>query len=516
VSASGTDVVVLGAGIEGLAAAATLARGGRKVTLLEARAEPGGSAAREEFHPGFFASGFTPEASLTRRALLAGLELERHGLVWREREPALLVPHASGCPLLFRRDPERLEGELPPEERARFAAVAGLCARVAPVLAALFDEPVPEVGSPSTAELLALAQKALKLRRLGKSEMFTLARVLPSAAQDWMDEALRMDALRVALTAPALAGTVLGPRAPGTSAFVFLRQALAAPEPVGGPAMLAAALVKACQSAGVTLRTSAAASGLVVGEQGVEAVELAGGERVPARAVLSTLTPARTLLTLLPAGTLGPSVERAAHTFRARGATAVLRLALAAPPRFAGRESEAIEHAVSAANLLALERAADALKYRKLPTDPWIEVRVPSVADRTLAPEGKAVALVQCHTVPRDLSGDGGWNDLTRARLERALLAAFERLAPGVGALVLAKQLVTPLELEQKTGSEGGHPFDGELALDQLWLQRPSLGLARYATPVSGLYLGGSASHPGGPFRGGAGVLAARALLAQG
>ncbi|MEQ1895576.1 MAG: hypothetical protein ABL998_23800, partial [Planctomycetota bacterium] len=200
----------------------------------------------------------------------------------------------------------------------------------------------------------------------------------------------------------------------------------------------------------------------------------------------------------------------------ARGATAVLRLALGAPPRFAGRESEAIEHAVSAANLLTLERNADALKYRKLPGEPWIEVRVPSVADRTLAPEGKAVALVLCHTVSHDLSGDGGWNELTRARLARDLLAAFERIAPGVGASVLGQSLLTPSDLELRNASEGGHIFDGELALDQLWLQRPGLTLARYATPVAGLFLGGSASHPGGPFRGGAGVLAARALLARG
>lgn len=510
-----SDVVVLGAGIEGLAAAATLARAGRKVTVLEARAQPGGSAAREEFHPGFHASGVTPEASLTRRSLLAGLELERLGLTWRSDEPALLVPHSSGCPLLFRRDPARLEGELPPEERARFAALAGLCARLAPVLEALFDEPPPDVGNPSTSELLALAQKALRLRRLGKSEMFTLARVLPSSAQDWMDEALRMESLRVALVAPALAGTLLGPRQPGTSAFVFLRQALAIPGPAGGPAALVAALLASCKAQGVTVRTSAPAARLVLGARGVEGVELAGGERLPARSVLSTLTPARTLLGLVPAGTLAPSAERTARSFRERGSSAVLRLALSAPPRFAGRETEPIEHAISATSLTALERSADALKYRRLPAEPWIEVRVPSVADRSLAPEGKAVAVLLCHTVPHDLSGEGGWNETTRARLARALLSAFERLAPGVSATVLGQELLTPPDLAARYGSDGGHLFDGELALDQLWLQRPGLTLARYSTPVEGLWLGGSASHPGGPFRGGAGVLAARALLAR-
>jgi len=510
------DVVVLGAGIEGLCAALTLARARRAVTVLEARANIGGSAAREEFHPGFHTSGLNPDASLVRREWFDAMELEAHGLRWRTEEPALLVPHSSGCPLVFRRAPERMDGELPPDEHARLVALDRLCARVAGVLAGLVDEPPPDVAAPSTSELLALAQKALRLRRLGRSEMLALARILPSSAQDWMDDALRMEAARVALTAPALAGTVLGPRAPGTSLFVLLRHALALPEPVGGPSMLVAALQSACVTAGVELRTNAAARSLRVGPRGVEAVELASGEVLACHALLSTLAPAKTLLELVPAGTLVPSVENAVRSFRARGATAVLRLALAAPPRFAGRENDPIEHAVSAPDLVTLERAADCLKYRKLPAQPWVEVRIPSRADPTLAPEGKAVAIVQCHTVPHDLAGEGGWSEATRTRLTQAMLAACERIAPGVGAALLAQELLTPPDIEQRYGTPGGHVYDGELALDQLWLQRPSLALCRYATPIPGLYLGGSGSHPGGPFRGGAGVLSARALLAAG
>ena len=383
------------------------------------------------------------------------------------------------------------------------------------MIAGVLDEAPPDAGAPSSRELLSLGQKALRLRRLGKGEMLALARILPSSARDWLEDALRMEALRVALTAPALAGTVLGPRAPGTSAFVFLRQALAAPEPVGGPGAVVDALAALCQSLGVGLRTSSAARGLRVGASGVHGVELQGGEVLECSAVLSSLAPARTLLELLPAGILAQSATRAAQSFRARGATAVLRLALSSPPDFAGREKEPVEHAVSAASLTELERASDCLKYRRLPAEAWVEVRVPSRADATLAPAGQAVAIVQCHTVSHDLSGEGGWNDAVRARLERALLAAFERLAPGVGARVVGKELLTPPDIETRYGTPGGHVFDGELALDQLWVQRPSLTLGRYATPIPGLYLGGSGSHPGGPFRGGAGVLAAHALLAR-
>jgi phytoene dehydrogenase-like protein len=470
--------------------------------------------ARDEFHPGFRTSGLLADASLARRGLLDSLELEAHGLRWRTDEPALLVPDASGCPLLFRRDPARMDGELPPAERERLAALAGLCARVAPVLAAAFDEAPPDAREPSAGELFGLAQKALRLRRLGRTEMLALARILPSPAWDWMDEALGMEAARVALVAPALAGTVLGPRAPGTSAFVFLRHALAGPEPAGGPAMLADALLSACRGRGVELRVGARVRALSLGKDGLTGAELTSGESVTADAVLSTLPPARTLLGLLPPALVPLSVERAVHSFRARGTTAVLRLALARPPVFAGREQEPVERAVGflgAASMLALERAADCLKYGTLPAEPWIEVRVPSRADPALAPEGKAVALVACHTVPHALAG--GWNAARRAELERALLAALESLAPGTGASVLASELLTPVDIEARHGTPGGHPYDGEIALDQLWLQRPSLALGRYATPIRGLWLGGAGAHPGGPFLGGAGVLSARALL---
>jgi phytoene dehydrogenase-like protein len=513
------DVVVLGAGLEGLVAAAFLARERRSVVLVERRDVPGGSAAREEFHPGFHASGLLPDCALARRRLLAPLGLEDRGLRWRTEAPALLVPDKSGCPLLFRRDPAGMDGELPADERARFAALAQECARVAPVLSALLDEPPPEVAAPGPRELLLLAQKALRLRRLGRTGMLALARILPSAARDWLEDALRMEAARVALAAPALAGTVLGPRAPGTSLLVFLRQALSGPEPLGGPGALVSALVAACRALGVELRTACEARKLRLGPEGVQGVEVAtagGAEVLACRAVLSTLSPARTLLGLVPPGTLAPSSERAAHSFRARGSTAVLRLALSAPPAFAGREPEPIEHALSAPSLLALERASDALKYRRLPLEPWIEVRVQSRADPSLAPPGAAVAIVQCHTVPHDLSGEGGWTPEARTRLERGLLAAFERLAPGVGGRVVAMELLTPPDIEARYGTTGGHVYDGEIALDQLWLQRPSLALARYATPIPGLYLGGSGSHPGGPFRGGAGALAARALIGRG
>jgi phytoene dehydrogenase-like protein len=507
------DVAVIGAGLEGLSCAVLLARGGLQVIVLERAAHAGGSAARVEFAPGFRVPGLLPDATLARRALLAPLGLEGHGLSWRAGAPALFVPDASGAGLLLRRDPASMGGEIPPEESRRHAELRASLARYAPIAAALLDDVPPDLASPGTKELVQLGQTALRLRRLGQEEMFLLLRLLPSPAWDWMHDSLGMEALRTGLVAPALVGSVLGPRAPATSALVFLREALSGGGPQGGPAALVDALVSACQELGVELSCSREARTLRIGPGGVAGVELADGELVECPCVASSLSPARTLLGLVPAGALPFSCERAAASFRTRGTTAVLRLGLSRPPQFRGRPGEPIEHAISARSLLELERAADALKYRRLPEAPWIEVFVPSWSDPTLAPAGQAAAALLCHTAPVDL--EGGWTEAARSGLERRMLEAFEQLAPGAPGTIVARELLTPPDIEARFGASGGHVFDGELALDQLWLQRPALALARYATPLPGLFLCGSGSHPGGPFRCGAGTLAARSMLAQ-
>lgn len=503
------DVCVLGADVEGLVAAAHLARAGRSVVLVDERETPGGAHATFEFHPGFHAPGAWPDGSLTRRDALAPLELERHGLTWRA-SPALWVPRDGGGALLGA-GPDATRG-FAADELARLAATRARLARFAPLVRGVFGEAPPDAADPSVPELLGLAQKALRLRRLGRDDMFALARLLPSSAQDWTDDDFTDEALRTAWIAPTLCGTVLGPRAPGTGGLVFLRQVLAEGEPNGGPAALVKALVARVRELGVETRLGRRVERLAWENGRVTGVEHAG-ETLRAGHVLSTLSPRRTLLDLVAPGTLPDSLEDAVRTFRSRGTTAVLWLALERAPRLRGHEDAAVEHALSAATRIALEKAADGLKYAAAPTTPWIELRVPSHADPAIAPAGKAVAVVACHTVPHTIASRGGWTDERRAALTETLLGALEAIAPGTRAGVVASELLLPADLESRFGLDGGHLFQGELALDQLWLQRPSLALCRYRTPVEGLVLGGAASHPGGPFLGAAGSLAATTML---
>jgi phytoene dehydrogenase-like protein len=514
-------VIVLGADLEGLAAAATLARAGREVVLVERGERAGGIHAEREFHPGFRAGSVVHEAGLARSALLAPLDLERHGLAMRARPARTLVPlHGEdGRAFALGRAPRELLG-LSAETEA-FEAWSEFVGRLSSLVQGLLDAPPPELGSPSPGELLELVKTALVLRGRGARFVEDLLRIAPSSAADWLGETFREPALQAALAAPALVGTCFGPRAPATSALVLLTHAARTAEPEGGLASLAHALEAAARAAGVQFRLGRAPKRIRLDGAGVRGIELEDGETLDAPAVLSALDPRTTLLDLLPAGTLVPSIENAVRTVRSRGALASLALALSKPPRWnlASPDGEP-ERLLTARSLVELERASDPWKYGELPRAPWLDVRV-EPASR--APPGSCTlsVLVQCvPTAPRSGGAAraetfvcGAWTDAERAELVATVLSLLERHAPGIRASVVGSELLVPHDLERRFGLSGGHVYAGELALDQLLVGRPSLALARYHTPIAGLFLGSSGSHPGGPFACGAGVLAARALL---
>lgn len=504
------DVVVLGAGVEGLVAAATLARAGKRVALVDSAARLGGVHARAEFAPGYSSDGLVPEVGGLRRELMAGLGLEDHGLAWSSEERKLVVWDSQGQPLLLAESGLQRKDALPEPDAAAYAAWRTWIRRVQPLVAALLDDPPPEAFEPTPGDLFTLARRGLELRRLGKADMIELLRVAPQTASDWMSDSFATEALAVALTGPALSGSVLGPRAPGTGGLVLLRECALGAEPIGGGAGLVLALEKLVRQLGVETHLGADLAGIAVDAGAVQGVDL-GGERLDCRAVLSTLGPRRTLLDLIGPRHVAPSLARTAGTWRTRGALAVLRLALSAPPEFA--RPHGAPRALSARSLDDMERASDALKYGELPKAPWLDAWLVSNEDGEAAPAGHAVLCAHVHAVPRELRA--GWSPEARNALEAAVLPALARLGADIAEKTVAIDLLTPEDLEASFGLSGGHVHGGELALDQLWVQRPSPGLARYATPIEGLHLGGASSHPGGPFVAGAGTLAARALLGR-
>jgi phytoene dehydrogenase-like protein len=229
--------------------------------------------------------------------------------------------------------------------------------------------------------------------------------------------------------------------------------------------------------------------------------------------VVAACDPKRALLELLEPGALPLRVEEQLRALRTRGTTAKVNLALDGALCFRGREGERHARAFVADGLDEMERAWDAAKYRTTSARPHLDVWVPSVGDASLAPAGKDVVSILAHAAPYDL--EGGWSDAARAKLGDAVVEALERVAPGTKERILAREVLSPADLEARHRLTGGHVHHGEHALDQLLFMRPAPALARYRTPIAGLYLGGSGSHPGGGVTCKPGALAAQAVLGQ-
>jgi phytoene dehydrogenase-like protein len=341
---------------------------------------------------------------------------------------------------------------------------------------------------------------------------------------DLVEEAFETDALRAALAARGVRLTAMGPRSAGT-ALVFLTDAAAAGGGAagrtvlcrGGPGAVARALEAAARSFGAEVRTGAEVVAVPVRDGRATGVALASGQEVPARAVVAAVDPRRALLGLLDPAVLGPTLRWRAEHIRAQGTVAKVNLVLRGLPRFpaAGEEGARLlrGRVLVARDLRSLERAFDASKYGRVAASPFLEATVPTLSDPTLAPEGIHVMSVLVQWVPYGLR-EGDWGG-ERERLGDRVLAALEEHAPGIGSLVTARQVLTPVDLEREYGLTGGHPLHAEPGLDQFFAWRPLLGHASYRLAVEGLYLCGAGAHPGGGITGWPGRNAARVVLAD-
>jgi phytoene dehydrogenase-like protein len=511
----GHDAIVLGAGQNGLAAAARLAGAGRRVVVLERRDAAGGLCAAREFHPGHRAPGVLHDDGLVDPAVAGRLGLERHGLAWRAAPPVLLA-EADGPGLLLAGAHEAAAAELGRRAPADAAAWVELCAwlaRLAPTVRRLLAGPPPRLAPEGLGDLWRLARPALALRRLGRADLTELLRVAPMCVADFLNERFATPLLVEGLAAPALAGAWAGPWSAGTTTFWLLQACAAGRFVAGGPAALAAALERAARAAGAEIRTGAEVARIRVEGGRVAGVVLASGERLDAPVVVATSDPKRTLLELVAPGVLPLDVEEEARRIRSRGTAAKIHVALDGPLELAGRPGERLEAIrIGGGHVDELERAFDAIKYREASSPPHLEVRVPTVADPGLAPAGHEVVSILASFAPCELAG--GWTEAARARFLDSALARLERHAPGVRSRIVAAELLVPPDLEAAFGTTGGQLHQVEPALDQLYVLRPSPSTSRYVTPLPGLVLGGAGSHPGGGVRPTPGLLAADAVLA--
>ena len=514
-----TDVIFVGAGHNGLAAATLLARRGLKTLVLEARGAVGGTAITDELHPGFRISTLA-HAAQPAPALMTELRLAEHGVELIEPDPYLVVPLQDGRSLVLSRDADasaRSIATFSADDARRYPEFCGTIDRLRSFVGSVMASAPPDIEQPSNADVWSMLMMGRRFRGLGKKDAYRLMRWAPMSAADFVSEWFTSEPLRAAIAAGGILGTSLGPRSAGSAAVLLMRMCLGDGRQRlvrGGVGSLTAGLAASARAAGAEIRTNAEVRRIVVTGGRATGVTLTSGAELEAGVVVSNADPRRTLLGLIDPIELEPGFLARVRNYRSSGTVAKINLALKALPNFPSVKGDVGTlggFIQIAPELDYLERAFDASKYGKWSHQPYLEITVPSLTDPTLAPAGSHVMSISAQYAPYHLRG-ADWETEGRGFAD-AVVATLAAYAPDLPSLILHRQVITPVDLESIYGLTGGHIFHGELSLDQLFTMRPLLGWARYRTPISGLYLCGAGTHPGYGVSGLSGLNAAREIL---
>jgi phytoene dehydrogenase-like protein len=525
------DVVIIGAGHNGLTCAAYLGRAGLKVKVVERRASVGGAAVTEEFCPGFRNSVAAYTVSLLHPKIIAELRLHHHGLRLVERRAQNFVPAADGRYLLAAEG--RTQGEIAKLCRAdakRYDAFNRELDACAEVLRELVLRAPPSLAHglslQSLGEVLDAWRLGNRLRRLSTGNLRALHDLFTKSAADylagWFDDEL----VKAWLGFDAIVGNYASPYTPGT-AYVLLHHAFGEVNgkrrtwghAIGGMGAITQAMARAAESHGVEIETRAPVREVMVEGRRVRGVVLADGRVVRSAAVAANVDPRRLYTGLIAEQELEADFLRRMRRWRCASGTFRMNVALSELPSFSALPGRTAGDHHTAGIILApsldyMDRAYDDARRRGWSREPIIEMLIPSTLDDTLAPAGAHVASLFCqHTAP-ELPDGAAWSD-HRERVADLMVETVERYAPGFKASIVGRQALSPFDLEQEFGLTGGDIFHGALSLDQLFWARPALGHADYRGPLAGLYHCGSGAHPGGGVTGAPGHNAARAILAD-
>ena len=517
-----TDVVVIGAGHNGLVAGSYLAKAGRKVTVLERADEVGGILRNSEVAPGFTAPGIVHTVGRLRPSVVSDLKLGAHGLETITPDVRMFAPQPDGGAVTLWGDAATTGEEL----RARslhdadaYPVFDRKMRAIASFLAYINAVTPPDAKDLSIADAVMGLKLGKSFRDLGAKTGRETIRALPMAVADLVQETFDQEAVRGPLASRGVLYTSMGAWATG-SAAVFLNDSAgtdggAAGTAVfakGGTGALATALATSAAAFGVDVRTGSEVSAIRTKDGRVVGVTTADGSEIDARLVVSGADP-KTTLALCDPVELGPHMVWRAGNIRQPGATAKVNLALGGLPTFHGADSpERLKGRITVGlSIDHVERAMDAVKYGHIAEEPVLEATIPSLVDPSLAPEGKHVMSILFQAAPRHLR-DAEWSS-ERDRVGDIAVKTMEQYAPGLGELIEARQVITPEDLESDYGLGGGHVYHAEPGLDQFFAWRPLNGQARYRLVFDGLYLAGSGAHPGGGVTGGPGANAARQIL---
>jgi len=522
-----TDVVIIGAGHNGLTCAAYLAAAGLKVRVVERRKVVGGAAVTEEFAPGYRNSVAAYTVSLLNPKIISDLKLSEYGLRIVERRAQNFLPAPDGSYLLTGEGRTRESlAKLSPHDAGELDGFNRKLEDIADVLRALVLRAPPNLvesfGAGAIREGFNALGTANILRRLSLEQQRTLLDLFTRSAGEMLDEVFDSDLIKALFGFDAIVGNYASPYAAG-SAYVMLHHAFGEVNgkkgvwghAIGGMGAITQAMAAAARQAGAVITLDAGVREVIVERERAVGVVLDNGETVRARYVASGVNPKLLYTRLVPSNALPEDFLTRMRNWRNASGTFRMNVALSGPPSFTALPGDG-DHLTSgiimAPSLAYMDRAWQDARESGWSKAPVVEMLIPSTLDDSLAPSGQHVASLFCQHVAPELPDGRSWDD-HREEVADLMIATVDRYAPGFAGSVIGRQILSPLDLERQFGLLGGDIFHGALTLNQLFSARPMLGHADYRGPLKGLYHCGSGAHPGGGVTGAPGHNAAQTIL---
>ncbi|MGD1954603.1 MAG: phytoene desaturase family protein [Sphingomonadales bacterium] len=517
------DAIIIGAGHNGLTNAAFLAKAGLDVLVLEKNDHIGGATVSRELEPGWFYSNCSYVCSLFRPEIYQALDLGRHGLeIVPLQGSVTFSQNGDYFGSYHQSDIKRREiarhSQRDADAAIRFDADLMKWCRL--IRGMLLRTP-PDPGSFKARDAFEFAFLLKKFYELSEAQLYEFIRFFTMSIADYLAEYFENDLILAHFSGGSIIGTGLGVYSPGT-AYVLLHHAMGDVDgnvgswgfARGGMGSVAAALASAFQTLGGTLQDSATDAKINVNDGITTGVTLTNGEVIDAKCVVSNLDAKRTFLNLMEEKDLPPKLVERAKTFKIRGSSGKLNIALDGMPEFPALPKGSpltLGHMHFSDTLERLERAYDDWKDDRWSEDPYVDLLVPSQYDPTVAPPGKHMMSVFVQYCP--VEPDGGWTSEKRDAFGKTVIDQIADYSPNFKDLLVHTEVRMPNEIENEVGLTGGNIFQGELTLDQLLFNRPFPGYAQYRGPAQGMYMCGSSNHPGGGVMGAPGANAAREIL---
>ncbi len=518
------DVIIIGGGHNGLVCANYLAMAGMKVRVLERRHIVGGAAVTEEFHPGFRNSVASYTVSLLNPKVIKDLELHKNGLTILERKVNNFWPHPDGNFIAFPMGSNELKKEIAifsqtdADALDRYSRDIGM---VADLIRDFILETPPNVGG-GLRDIFKAVKFGNRLRKLPIEDERIVMDMFTKSVSDFLDYYFENDLVKAAFAFDGIVGNYADTKTPG-SAYVLIHHLIGEVNgkkglwghAIGGMGAITQAMAKSALSKGVEIETDKAVRKVIIQNGHAIGVELEDGEIIKAKKIVSNLNPSLLFNKLIEKEHLPEEFSRRMRHYKNGSGTFRMNVALKGLPKFTclAKQERATEGHLTAGIVMAptmkyLDQTYSDAKQFGWSKEPIVEMLIPSTLDDSLAPKGQHVASLFCQQFDYKID----WEEHRDAAAE-TILNVVEAYAPGFKKLIVGRQVLSPLDLENKLGLTNGDIMHGHLSLDQVFSARPMLGYGNYRTPIKGLYMCGSGTHPGGGVTGAPGHNAAHEII---